>query len=646
LAGTLSGVHALPLALALVAFPAAAQAEPPESAPAPEAPPARISSPRPPGLADAPAASVTIIDVATARLPGDSVADIVARAPGATVRELGGPGSARALSLRGSSADEVVVLLDGIRLAPPAGGGFDLSLVSPDVLERIEVVRGAEGALFGAGAVGGVVRLWTPRPAPGAPARASGFASYGDFVTFAAGGAASAGVGPAGLLVAGGLFHTDGAYPYRDERGELRRRANSAADRGELLLRLAAPLGARFAVDALADVAADARGVEGPAQCPSPTAHERDARALLALTLAADGLATPLDRAAVTLSARGESFAFEDPDPCFGPRAPFASRSGAGGAALRYELPFGPGGRHVARAVLEGNVEHLASRALAAPVTRPELGALAALELSMAGGRLVVAPALRVAAAGGLPAALAPRLGVVFGDGPGSAWTVRAGGGRSWRYPSFHELYVALDGVAGNPALAPEDAWEADAGASYGARGPGWRLTLDLSLFATRVANVILFAPVSGALVEAQSYEGVLVLGGEASARLELPGGIAVSLDAQVARARFLSDPTLALPGRPDAAGAARLSWTSPWRRVPLRLWLGADARGPVWLDRLNHLREEGRVLVSAGASYEVARGVTVRLEGKNLGDERDAVDALQLPLPGRAFYGELRWAL
>jgi len=62
-------------------------------------------------------------------------------------------------SIRGSNADQVVVLLDGLRLNTAQGGGVDLNLVPVSVLERVEVVRGGHSALLGSDAIGGAVQL-------------------------------------------------------------------------------------------------------------------------------------------------------------------------------------------------------------------------------------------------------------------------------------------------------------------------------------------------------------------------------------------------------------------------------------------------------------------------------------------------------
>lgn len=96
------------------------------------------------------------------------ISDVVGFAPGVFVKQYGGLGGLRTLSLRGTSAQQAVILIDGVRYRTSADGAFDLSNIPAATVERIEVVRGGNTALYGAGAVGGVVNLVTrssgPRP--------------------------------------------------------------------------------------------------------------------------------------------------------------------------------------------------------------------------------------------------------------------------------------------------------------------------------------------------------------------------------------------------------------------------------------------------------------------------------------------------
>jgi outer membrane cobalamin receptor len=80
--------------------------------------------------------------------------------PGLVVQQNGGPGAVASLFTRGGESDYTLVLVDGIR-ANAFGGGMDLSQLPLADVDRIEVVRGPQSALYGADAIGGVVQIFT-----------------------------------------------------------------------------------------------------------------------------------------------------------------------------------------------------------------------------------------------------------------------------------------------------------------------------------------------------------------------------------------------------------------------------------------------------------------------------------------------------
>src|SRR5262245_14071062 len=107
-------------------------------------------------------ASVTVV-------PGDdvqryhyeSVEDILRTVPGVEIRRSGSYGKVSNISIRGANANQVQVLVDGVRVKSPTTGQADLSDISPDLIERIEVIRGPQSTLYGADAIGGVVNIIT-----------------------------------------------------------------------------------------------------------------------------------------------------------------------------------------------------------------------------------------------------------------------------------------------------------------------------------------------------------------------------------------------------------------------------------------------------------------------------------------------------
>ena len=75
-----------------------------------------------------------------------------------------------ALDLRGfgaNSGQNLVVMLDGVRLNDNDLGGAILATIPIETIERIEIIRGGSSVLFGEGATGGVIQIVTKRPANG-----------------------------------------------------------------------------------------------------------------------------------------------------------------------------------------------------------------------------------------------------------------------------------------------------------------------------------------------------------------------------------------------------------------------------------------------------------------------------------------------
>jgi outer membrane cobalamin receptor len=107
--------------------------------------------------------SVTVFtadDLARRQTP--LVADLLRSSPGAMIVQTGGYGGITSLYVRGGESHYNKVLLDGIPLNEP-GGTFNFSNVTSEGLERVEIVRGAQSALFGSDAMASVVQLVTKR---------------------------------------------------------------------------------------------------------------------------------------------------------------------------------------------------------------------------------------------------------------------------------------------------------------------------------------------------------------------------------------------------------------------------------------------------------------------------------------------------
>jgi len=89
------------------------------------------------------------------------IAQLLRFEAGLDIGRNGGPGQTTSLFLRGTESNHTLVLVDGVRINPGTIGGAALQNINPDVIERIEIVKGSRSALYGTDAIGGVINIIT-----------------------------------------------------------------------------------------------------------------------------------------------------------------------------------------------------------------------------------------------------------------------------------------------------------------------------------------------------------------------------------------------------------------------------------------------------------------------------------------------------
>ncbi len=111
------------------------------------------------------AGAITIPRDEIERSAARTAADALVGRAGLVVQRYG-PTGAQTVSIRGSAADEVLVLLDGAPLNGPVTGAADLSTIPSSQIESITVLKGSHSARYGPGAEAGVVLIETRASAP------------------------------------------------------------------------------------------------------------------------------------------------------------------------------------------------------------------------------------------------------------------------------------------------------------------------------------------------------------------------------------------------------------------------------------------------------------------------------------------------
>lgn len=413
------------------------------------------------------------------------LAGLLETVPGLTVTRRGGPGSPTTLSIRGSSPDEVLVLLDGAPINSPLTGEADLSTLPPDGVERILVLPGARTARWGPRALAGVVAIQTRRPEGTEVTVEGGVGAFGERTA----GLSASASGEPGSPLSGTLSARwralDGDFEYEVPRvrgGGRAQRRNADAElrslRGSGTLEVR---GLRMAGSL--DVTDVERGMPGSVVQPSPGARQTQRRWTGTVALEAlderipegpggvlpDTFAGLIPRGSrpaspgrrwgwrISLDATRHEARYRDPTPPSGP--PLDERTEAGALGLRVAVnhPLGPldleGG-------IEGRILDVEATGLGpgVPGTPRTAGGWLLGDLraeSWSGWTLSVRPGTRVDVGSLLEGPeLSPRLSLAL---TGASLTVTLSTGRSFSPPSLADQFFQ-EGVLvePNPDLEPE----------------------------------------------------------------------------------------------------------------------------------------------------------------------------------------------
>jgi vitamin B12 transporter len=580
-----------------------------------------------PGEAErTPAAAVTVIDVEAQASEGRSTAALIARAPGVVVRDYGGPGQLATLSLRGASAQQCLVLLDGVPVTSAASGLVNLATLPPALLERIEVIRGSVGPLLGPGAMGGAINLVSRLPRPGPPS-VEAEVRGGSFGTGEARLSARSNLGPGSALVALDALGTRGDFGYRPTNGTTDvPRTNNDATQLAGLLRYLGPAGTRRTVDVQLQLDQGRRGLAGTVENPSALDRLDDARALGSVRLTQRQDSSELELRGF---GRQEQLAVQLSGPL-----PPPQRDTLLGAEGRGRLRLGHHGLSALLRVAGESLRHGDDR-----FTRPDLAAGITDEWLLAEGQLSILPSMRIDHVDHFTG-LSPQLAGVLRPAP--MLELRGSVGQTFRAPTFAELYLDQGLVLANPELTSERALSVDLGSAL-QLGP---VQLSAGGFATEYVDLIQYELYPGARAKPFNIGTALVVGGELEGSVRPVRELELAVSFTHLTSRDIHDDVRfyghELPYHPHDRGGARATYASS----RLAVHAEAYAQSSQYLSRSNTTALPGRVETSVGAAWRPLsrQPFWVGLEAQNLLDERSE-DLYGYPLPGRALYALLRVA-
>ena len=115
-----------------------------------------------------------------------NITELLNTVAGVSVVNLGGAGQQASIYMRGTESNHTLVLVDGIRVGSATLGTTSFSSMSVGLIDRIEVVKGPRGALWGSDAIGGVIQIFTKKLKSGEGVITAGVGSNGYWKTEAA----------------------------------------------------------------------------------------------------------------------------------------------------------------------------------------------------------------------------------------------------------------------------------------------------------------------------------------------------------------------------------------------------------------------------------------------------------------------------
>lgn len=608
--------------------------------------------------------------IANPQAPGADLAQILDRATGVNIRRYGGLGSFSTLSIRGSTAEQVQVFLDGVPLNSAVGGGVDLGGLPIGGVESVDVYRGAVPARFGGNSIGGVVHIRT-QPL-GGKVRTRLHTASGSHGTRQLGASLS---GPYKGWEYLGLvnyrasrndfrFWDDNGTEYNAHDDGWARRLNSDFRGVRGLAKIGRSLGAsRLQVHNTFDLSS--KGIPGLGNNQSLHTRYDTWRHIVEATLFG-----PLGtgRAGYRLKAHHSREKDE-----------YQDRQGEVGLGRQHDrnITESLGLRGEVNALLPGQsllTAFVAARREAfAPddVLRPASRLLRSRRQALAVGTEVevpLGPRLTLnagAQAEGLadrffdrkdfaPSAVLPsrdngailwgyRVGALLDLGAG--WAFKAHNGRYQRAPNFFELFGDRGAVIGNTDLASEEGHNSDWGVVFRGSADGVGLVLaEVAYYRNRVENLIRFVQNSQRVSRPHNLGRALLRGVETRVEARLLPRLAVLGNYAYQRAQnrtpFSFERGNDLPNAPRHRLNARVSLDLG--RVDLYGEFSRESRH--FLDRANLRTVPVRALYHVGGRVPLVAGLSLAWELRNLTDNQVA-DLWGYPLPGRSYGLSVRYA-
>jgi len=592
-------------------------------------------------LAESPSALTVITQDQIAASGAEDVSGLINGTAGVVVKDNGPDGALKTVSLRGAGSEQVVVMVDGVRLNTARDGTIDLGTIPVASIDHIEIVRGAESALWGSAAIGGVVNIITKKAnktemtlsltnGSYIPHDATTISSLGSQTAVAANPLdlldsqtvdlfLSGVLGDVGLTGGGSFTRAANGYAWYDTGwpGALngwRRWTNADSLSGNGFGGITAPLlGGELAAKGTFLMAN--AGLPGSLTYVTDSTRQPETQATGTLSWKTDRFFTDLLSLDIKGFYRYDSLGYEDP---YSP-ATYTSQTASLDLTQRFTL------NDFISAVYGGSAyyDNVESTNYATVHDRLNAAGFLSVPLS-ATDALTVTPSVRYDYFSDFAGSISYSLSAVYMLSQQAS--LRASFGSAYRAPTLNELYwndpVYL--MYGNLALKPETSYNAEVGASV-ATGI---VTLDASVFTRYVLNNIdWFYNASTYTTIVQNLNETLFPGAEIHAKVAIMDGLSVEASDTFVYSFLLNDGTTAytladnlrVPYAPVNTLGASIRYTGKAHSGGVELRYVSDQ----FTDTVNTASKilAGYVVVDADFRFEATENMAFTLALKNIFD-------------------------
>lgn len=636
----------LSLALFIVGFPTASLAEETMADTVYQFSPIQITSEKTMIYLDNVSSSVTVLSDQQIQTSGaKNLGDLLKPVTGVYVSDYGSSGSRKTVSVRGSAADQVLVLIDGKKINPVQSGTADLNQIPMENIQSVEILRSGGSVFWGAESIGGIINIIT-KDGRGIGDEFWIQAEYGSFHTQSISGQIAGKKHDIDYLLTAKYHSTEGTFTFKENwRPSSRSQQNNDVQR----INISTKLGWTFAhrhngrAEFYLDKGQTDGGVPGTIEFPTPNAEKEDDYISASLALSAHDFIPILkdDSAEVHLYQNRMENHYVNPETPFSFEGTHVNR--ASGFQANFHTSTLQIGYDLRKDELESDI-HQSGQEKTEHHERTKNGvfALADWEFPGESGKL--------------------KLGLRYDDFSDidGIWTYEAGFNykfherfilrsnlaRAYKMPSFNDLFWTSTSFAlGNSNLAPEKSINVDLGIIV---YPVRKARFEITYFRKDIADLIQWNSGAGGVWRPINIDRVLINGVENELYLPLMLDNDFLLEA-TANYTFLSaldksgshaTENKQLIRRPEHQ--ANISVSANYKHL-LRFQTGWRYVGQRYITAANTKSLPAYDVTDLNLKLYMNENWEAGLKVKNLFDEK-FVDVFDFPVPGRKIMANLKF--